>query len=685
MSLHRDLIFKDDFTSYPLGQIPYDYTPLREYHFYITGEIGPWKEATTLSGWRQHARGAWSVIEEDGRRAVEQSFVAKDKAFPLMLAGESHWDDYTLEVHLRVLSSRGRVGIAGRVKDSLNYYTLYVEEGRKLVLAVARTSGWTVLREVPCTVSIDAPVRMTLRFEGSKIRGSLEGAVHNDACPAKARSVASATAASPVAKVAVEAEDTSLFAGGVGIWGDVPARFYDVSVWAAPKRRAAWIARVKAHAAELEEMRRTLPQPQLWKRIDTPGFGAGRTLRFGDLDGDGRLEIVLPQNLPRTRGDSYAMISCITAVTLDGEILWQVGEPSERHGLLTNDLAIQLYDLDGDGRDEVIYAKDFEIRIADGLTGKTLKKAPTPSSRVPTRPRGFGPEVAFDRIVGDAIFICNVRGLPRPQDILIKDRYNHVWVYDDRFELLWSAAANTGHYPFAMDVDGDGCDELFIGDSLFDHDGRRIWSLELARDHVDTVAVADLKGDGEPRVILGASDEGLIFADLDGRIIRRHMLGHVQMGHVANLDPDRPGLEVYTITFWGHPGIITVCDSDGEIVRSFAPMPTGSHAEPLNWTGDGTEFILFSTSPHRPGVLDGYGRNVLNLPGDGHPDLTSMAIDLTGDPRDEIVTWDTRSIWIYTQDREAPGDRVYAPRRLPHYNMSNYRAALSLPGWAATS
>lgn len=623
-------------------------------------DVEPWVEGTLMYTWRRkNARGNWSVIEEDGRRAMEQSTVCEDKVSPLLLAGEPTWRNYRLQVEMRHLSTRGRAGICGRVKDSLHYYTLYVEEGKKLILALAQASGWTILKEENCHITSDGNFSLILDFEGTTLRGELhvDGKVANT----------------------VEVTSDAIKEGKIGLWGDVPARFYDVEVQSSPEEREALKQKAARVKKEVEEIQRELPQPKLWKRIETPGFGAGRTLRFGDLNGDGVLEIVIPQNLPRVRGDSYSMISCITAVTLEGEVLWQIGEPSKDHALLTNDLAIQVYDIDGDGCAEVIFAKDFYLHIADGRTGRILRKVPTPLSRVPDHPRGFGPETAFDRIVGDSIFICNARGLESPRDILIKDRYNNVWVYDDNLELLWSVSANTGHFPFSMDVDGDGCDELFIGDSLFDHDGQLIWSLNLVHDHVDTVGVADLKGNGDPCVIMGASDEGLIFADMNGRILRRHDLGHVQMGNVANLLPDRPGLEVFTITYWGAPGIITICDSDGEIIRSFQPLPIGSHIEPLNWTGDGMEHILFSTSPHHPGILDGYGRNVLNLPDDGHPDLTSMAIDLTGDPRDEIVTWDPDSIWIYTQDGDPPKGEVYAPRRLPHYNASNYRAAISLP------
>ncbi len=66
-------------------------------------------------------------------------------------------------------------------------------------------------------------------------------------------------------------------------------------------------------------------KPNLWKKFRTPGFGAGRNVRFGDLDGDGVVDMLIAQNIPRVRGDAFDPISSLTAVTLDGKVLWQSG------------------------------------------------------------------------------------------------------------------------------------------------------------------------------------------------------------------------------------------------------------------------------------------------------------------------------------------------------------------------
>jgi hypothetical protein len=89
--------------------------------------------------------------------------------------------------------------------------------------------------------------------------------------------------------------------------------------------------------------------------------------------------------------------------------------------------------------------------------------------------------------------------------------------------------------------------------------------------------------------------------------------------------------------------------------------------------------LLTSGSLRLGGLVDGHLRTVVAFPDDGHPTLCAEALDLTGDARDEIVLWDLDSIWIYTQDGPPPGGLVSRPRRQPHYNMSDYRAEISIP------
>src|SRR6266446_8050765 len=175
----------------------------------------------------------------------------------------------------------------------------------------------------------------------------------------------------------------------IRIWSNnVPARFQEFQVTASTLATDQIVRRVSGREVELSKRRAENPKPKLWRRFETPSYGTGRSVRFGDLDGDGRVEMLLAQNIPRVRGDGFDQISCLTAVTLEGQVLWQSGRPDPRNGLLTNDLPFQIHDIDGDGRNEVVLIKDFKLQIWDGGSGKLkhwvwMPKMPASSSPRP--------------------------------------------------------------------------------------------------------------------------------------------------------------------------------------------------------------------------------------------------------------------------------------------------------------
>ena len=94
--------------------------------------------------------------------------------------------------------------------------------------------------------------------------------------------------------------------------------------------------------------------------------------------------MLIAQNIPRI-GDNFIQISCLTAVTLDGRVLWQLGRPDPRNGLLTSDTPFQIHDLDGDGRNEVVMVKDFKLQVLEGATGKLRAVGPD-AAALPRQP-----------------------------------------------------------------------------------------------------------------------------------------------------------------------------------------------------------------------------------------------------------------------------------------------------------
>jgi YD repeat-containing protein len=75
-----------------------------------------------------------------------------------------------------------------------------------------------------------------------------------------------------------------------------------------------------------------------------------------------------------------------------------------------------------------------------------------------------------------------------------------------------SLAGQGNHSLSAADIDGDGCMEIIYGAAVIDHDGSLLYSSR------------DYRSDGE-----------------------YVKLGHGDAMHVANIDPDRPGLEIFNV------------------------------------------------------------------------------------------------------------------------------------------
>lgn len=558
----------------------------------------------------------------------------------------------------------GMAGLVFRYHTNRHYYVFALTGGNKVRLALhlplesaLRVRQWKELGSADFVYDTLRYYNLRVENEGPRIRAYVDG------------------------KLLVEATDSGIVKGRAGVLAGIPARFQDFAATTPDSSKAAITGRIAAREAELEKLRADNPRPKLWKKFETPDFGAGRNVRFGDLDGDGVPEMLFAQNIPRVRGDAFDAISCLTAVSLDGKVLWQVGRPDPHNGLLTNDTPFQIHDVDGDGHNEVVMVRDFKLQVLDGRTGAVkhwvwMPKAPAAAAR------------PYELVSGDSITFVNLSGDKSRHEILVKDRYQDFWVYNNKLALLWQGQEQAGHYPYPTDLTGDGRDEIAIGYSLWNAAGKKLWShgTDLS-DHADGIMAGNLSPDpkAEPRVYASGSDEGFIMFDMKGNILKHVRVGHNQSPAVGKFRLDVPGLQYMAVNFWKNPGIVTLFDWDGNILEQQEPIHTGAPMLPVNWRGDGQELVLLSGNPREGGMLDGHLRRVVIFPDDGHPDLAANVLDLTGDQRDEVVLWDEKRVWIYTQDRPFIGKRIYAPYRNPDYNESNYRTNVSFPNWEAVT
>ena len=661
-------LFFDDFKKFPLGPFPYDpsHSAMGEYHYAPNeGETGSWYDPIVSYRYQGPSLLVTSPFMDE-RRCMEQMRVETPepaKASPALRAGDTQWTDYTLSVRLRVLTTEEPCGVLFRYETSLHNYALFMVPGGIEILRINKLER-QVLASAKYEWNCDDFYELSVSVEGSNIKASISNAGmeingNND-------------------KITLECSDSAYPKGCIALCANMPAQYEWVKVSTGEETAGAMTLTAEVNQKRLLQKRKEHPGLKLWKKIDLKNFGGGRQIRFGHLTGTDELFFVICQHQRRIYKDRYPFISCMTAVSLKtGEVLWQIGSPRDDPDVirLTTDLPFQIYDIDGDGIDEVICSWDFKLMILDGRNGKVKREILTPeNTEDPQCIEGIEfKRHAFSRVNVDAIRIVNVSGNPRPCDIMIKDRYARLYVYDKDLNFKWKFCHNnTGHYPYAHDFFGDGRDKIFSCYNMIDSDGNLLWKLPIDVDHTDEIIFGPINPD-HPEGILAivAGWEGFMLVDLNGNILVRDINGHSQRISCGNYFPDKRGYEICTTTYWENQGIIYLYDCKGKEIWRREALCNGNLISPVNWDGNGTSLILLNGNVIHGGLIDGDGDVVVSFPDDGHPDLCAEVIDVTGDCRDEIVLWDRKELWIYTQD--SPSGNGYNPVKYPHYNASNYR------------
>ena len=659
---------KEEFTDFSIGEFPYDrdHSAMGEYQYVKQeGYHGNWLDQ--VCNYTYNGTGpSWLITELDGVHYMESMRIEKNhphKMFPTLEIGEKWWKDYCVSVKLRRLSQKGMAGLAFSLNNSMDTLVFSLEEKDRAVVSYRHKEEVVILKEIRFLHDSDHTYELSVDCDGEKAGFYIDGT-----------------------EIMTVVNKLIRRGGKVGITADCPSRFHCFYVTASEDTCNMIKQEKEQHRIkELKEQSRH-PKMKLYKKIDLKNFGTSRQIRFGHLTGDESWHIVLAQMQKRVSRDAYGFISCLTAINLDGEIIWQKGEPSQQSqvlGKVSADMPFQIYDIDGDGKDEVIVGWDFQIQILDGETGAVKKSVRTPLSDdddstiigVPYH------TYAFERINPDGIRICNFRGMEKPSDILIKDRYCRLYALDGDLNLLWKfkSLKNTGHCPLPVDIDGDGKDELLAGYHLLDSDGSLLWSYAIDEDHTDEIVAGKWRpGDDNGYFACVSGTQGFFIGDFYGKIVSRDYIGHAQRISVANYCPEREGLEFAVTNFWGHQGVLLLYDCYGNQIWEMQNEMNGNILAPVNWDGNGSELILTNADQEKGGLLNGQGIRAVTFPDDGHPTLCCEAIDLTGDERDELVVWDYQWLYIYTQENN-PCHQQYHPVQFPVYNASNYRGEYSYP------
>ena len=382
-------------------------------------------------------------------------------------------------------------------------------------------------------------------------------------------------------------------------------------------------------------------EAKLLGTIDISAAGGAKCL-LGDVDGDGRMELIAVQ-ADGNIDDRYVphQITCVTVYRLTGEMMWQKGTCQEKAGGFGSDFPAQVYDIDGDGKQEILCVMDQTFLVLDGTDGSVKQSHPLP-----------------DPEAHDCIILADLSGKGRPTDVILKDRYRRMWAFDEDWNLLWTHEGNVGHFPWAYDINGDGYDEVIAGYDMLDHNGKLLWSCHDLEDHADCLWTGDVDGDGKPEIAVGGSVTCLYSAD--GTELWRYD-GSIESQHIAlgKFCPDLPGLQMAGLDRirrgdghrgeWDGKDGMFLLDCDGKELwkedRKTKGWLTIVDAF-YGWNGEDQDLILAYRRGGGvlPGLYDGAMKKVVEFSNDGYV----IHGDLFGRQKEDVIVYDRDHAWIYS-------------------------------------
>jgi len=396
------------------------------------------------------------------------------------------------------------------------------------------------------------------------------------------------------------------------------------------------------------------PEVAPWKVVALDPDYAGQWAVAGDVDGDGAVEVVAAENV-NVEDTHYT--SAVAAHRLDGSVLWRWGKPDAGRKVWHHDVACQIHDWDGDGKNEVVVCDQRDIVELDGATGAEKRRIPIAEGAT------------------DCLVFCDLAGRGRPEEVLVKDRYERIWAHDRSGTLLWDVTKpggyRTAHQPRPLDVDSDGRDEILAGYALLNPDGSVRWVYETKEPilpgvgHMDCARVLRAgKTPEEVRIVFtccGANNIAVV--DGAGAVVWERPGLHFESVQTGSIVADAPGPQILVDVDHTPDGAspMWVLDADGAPLGRITTRYSRHHRL-LDWTGDGLADILAADSR---GVYDGTGKRVATfaMPGAGDPategyELSLLIGDCDGDGVPDILIITPATVYVY---RNESGKRPEGP------------------------
>jgi rhamnogalacturonan endolyase len=283
----------------------------------------------------------------------------------------------------------------------------------------------------------------------------------------------------------------------------------------------------------------------------TPAGYTPNDASVGDLDGDGEYEIVLHQTGASQDNayDGFTSEPVLQSYKLDGTFLWEINLGKNiREG--AHYTQFMVYDLDSDGRAEIACkTADGTIDGIGNIIGDPNADYRNAAGRILDGPEFL---TIFDGLTGAALVTTDYIP-PRGSVMDWGDNYGNRC---DRF--LACIAYLDGEKPSLVMCRGyyrgrDGyCGRTVV--AAWDWRNGSLthrWTFTAIEDGLNdeytgqgnhNLAVGDVDNDGKDEIVYGAC-----CIDDDGTGLYSTGLGHGDAMHLSDMDPDRPGLEVFDI------------------------------------------------------------------------------------------------------------------------------------------
>jgi rhamnogalacturonan endolyase len=464
--------------------------------------------------------------------------------------------------------------------------------------------------------------------------------------------------------------------------------------------------------------------------LQTPSGTTPNDISVGDLDGDGEYEIVIHM-APRGRDNSRGGVTdppIFQAYKLNGTLLWTINLGRNiREG--AHYTQFMVYDLDGDGKAEiacktadgtidgvgkVIGAADANWRspnghivsgpeyltVFDGWTGVALATTDYIPARHPTKRDPTSDELR--EVWGDGNANRSERYLAciayldgkRPSLVMCRGYYTRTvlaaWNWrDGKLSQVWTFDSDTGlqsnrayrgqgnHNLSVADVDNDGKDEIVYGACVIDHNGKGLYSTGLG--HGDALHVSDLDPtrpglevfDIQERV----GDAGAHFRDArTGKNLWKKPTAPGEpegpgRGLAADIDPRHNGAEMWA---GGEGGVEGLFNPKGELISPIKPR-TCNFA--VWWDGDLLRELLNGNRISKWDWQNSSEETIFEAEdctsNNGSKSTPALAADILGDWREEVIwrTRDNRELRIFTTTIPTE-HRFYTLMHDPQYRLA---------------